>query len=47
MIRRTFALVFCALAFWAGTEVQRAVMDDRCLNSGGTPSAQGVCQGVP
>lgn len=46
MLRRMVTIVLCGAAFWAGAEVQRGVLIDRCLSAGGTVDVHGVCRGV-
>lgn len=46
MLRRMVTLVLCGAAFWGGSEVQRALMIDRCLDAGGTVDVHGLCKGL-
>lgn len=46
-LRRLLTVALCGAAFWAGGEVQRAAMIDRCLDAGGAVDARGVCRGLP
>jgi hypothetical protein len=46
MVRQVILIALCGLAFWAGTEVQKALVDDRCRNAGGITDSGGVCRGV-
>ncbi|MEM6823484.1 MAG: hypothetical protein AAF566_00100 [Pseudomonadota bacterium] len=45
-IGRWITLALCAGAFWAGTEMQHALMVNRCLEAGGTIDARGLCHGL-
>ena len=47
MLRRMVTLVLCGVAFWGGSEVQRAVLIDRCIEAGGTVDVHGLCFGLP
>ena len=46
-LRRPVTIVFCGVAFWAGTEIQFTAMKARCLDAGGTVDTRGVCRGLP
>ena len=46
LARRWVTLVLCAAAFWGGTEMQHALMVDRCLDAGGTIDTRGLCRGL-
>ena len=46
ILRRMVTLILCGAAFWGGTEVQRALMVDRCLDAGGTVDTRGLCKGL-
>ena len=46
MIRRTFLLVLCGAAFWAGMEAERGLAANRCLDAGGTVTPEGLCRGL-
>jgi hypothetical protein len=46
ILRRPITLLLCGAAFWAGTEVQHAMIVDRCLDAGGTVDARGLCRGL-
>jgi hypothetical protein len=47
MMRRLFTAALCVVAFWAGSEVQRSALVDRCLDAGGAVDARGLCRGLP
>jgi hypothetical protein len=46
MMRRLFTAALCVVAFWAGSEVQRSALIDRCLDAGGAVDARGLCLGL-
>jgi hypothetical protein len=46
-MRRLMTAALCVVAFWAGSEVQRSAMVDRCLDAGGAVDARGLCRGLP
>ena len=47
MVRRMIFLMICGVAFWGGTEVQRALMVQRCIDAGGAVDSRSVCRGLP
>ncbi len=46
MIRRAVTLALCALAFWAGTRIERGRLAERCRIAGGAVDGRGLCVGI-
>ncbi len=46
LFRRPVTIALCGIAFWAGTELQHALLVDRCLDAGGRIDTRGLCHGL-
>jgi hypothetical protein len=43
---KLFAIAFLAGGVWLGVKAERFLMEDRCLDAGGTIDDRGICYGA-